>query len=126
METYTGRIECDGYGNLLASEGERAGMPIFHDVDAGDYKFVEPGGPSHNERHHKQFVSMDGTVDESMTADKSLVNADADRNPHHFETQSDDPHYDESMPNKTRMRFDADALAAKITGHTDAYTGGAA
>lgn len=121
-EEYHGRLACDGRGNLLAEEGERAGFPVAYDPDSDSYVFVNPGEPSHNERHHKRFAQMQGTVDASMTDDPSLVNADKDNNAHHFETQPDDAHYDKNAPNRTRVRFDPDAVAAVITGHTDSAT----
>lgn len=115
---YHGRLECDGQGNLLAAEGEHKGYPVaFHE---GSYVFVQPGEPSHNDRHHQQFVSFEGTVDQSMTDDETLVNSDHDTNPHHFEVQEDDAHYDENSPNHTRLSFHPDAIAAQVTSHTEA------
>lgn len=124
--TYRGRLVADGNGNLLADEGEHAGHPVYHDLETGQYVFAQPGEESHNERHHQQFVDVLSTVDQSMTDDESLVNADSTENPHHFEVQEDDPHFDEGAPNKTRIRHDPDRVAATATGHTDAYTGGSA
>jgi hypothetical protein len=90
----------------------------------GSFIFLNDGDESHNARHHENFVTMDGTVDESMTDDPSLVNASRDgENSHHFETQPDDPHYDADAPNKTRLKFDSDRIASTITAHTEAYRG---
>lgn len=120
---YRGRLACDGQGNLLADEGEYAGYPVaFHD---GSYVFVQPGEPSHNDRHHKQFTEpITGTVDESMTDDPDLVNADSTTNAHHFETQPDDPHYDEEASNKTRVKQNPDSLSRYMTGHTESWKRG--
>lgn len=121
-DIYHGRLLADGYGNLLADEGSRKGEPVaFHE---GSYVFVQVGEKSHNERHHEQFAVVDATVDDSMTDDKSLVNASEDENAHHFGPLKSDPHYDKDAPNHTRLRFDPDAVSAKISGHTDGYTNG--
>lgn len=122
---YSGRLAADGDGNLLADEGEFAGYPVtFHD---GSYIFVQPGEPSHNERYHEQFLTVDGTRDaeslERLGGDTELANAGAGENMHHFETQEDDDHYDADAPNKTKPKVDPDKVAATLTGHTEAYRG---
>ena len=108
-----GRLVTDGYGNLLADEGDRAGDPVaYHE---GSYVFLNPGEPSHNERHHGQYAVVTATVDESMTDDPELVNVEeGGENEHHF-TQPDP---DNPVP------VDPDAVSAKTSGHTDAYKGG--
>lgn len=118
---YHGRLACDGNGNLLADEGEHAGMPVaYHE---GSYVFVQAGEQSHNDRHHTgSFLSFGSTVDESMTDDPSLVNATRETQPHHWEVQPDDAHYDPDAPNLTRPRLLADAQAAVTSSHTEAYT----
>lgn len=108
-ETYSGRLECDGEGNLLASGGDDHGKPVRY--ENGTFVFVQPGEPSHNEMHETNVVEMKSTA--QAEADGDL---DFDANPHHNEVQSDDAHYD-------GVKKDADAVAAKITGHTDAYKG---
>lgn len=107
---YEGRLVADGYGNLLADEGAHAGEPVaFHD---GSYVFIKAGEPSHNDRHHENFAVIDGTTDENEAGQE-----------HHLVVQPDDAHYDGEAENSTRLRFDPDSTAAKITGHTAAYTG---
>jgi len=133
---YNGRMECDGNGNLLAGEGEHAGFPIaYHD---GSFVFVQPGEPSHNDRHHQRFAQsqrpggefsdvIDGTVDESMipvNGDRSLINTDETTNAHHFGVLEDDPHYHEGAQTEagrvtnTKAGTITDAISARITGHT--------
>lgn len=160
METYTGRLACDGDGNLLADErtivgsstivahdedgnvvyddtgaaveislptvkyGKNHGRPVAHDPEGNRYIFVEPGESSHNDRHHQQFVVMEGTVDEGMTDDESLVNAGNGENMHHFAPTEDDPHYSPTSPGGKRLKNDPDRVAATATGHTEAYTNG--
>lgn len=129
---YNGRMQADGEGNLLASEGEYAGYPIaYHD---GSYVFVQPGEKSHNERHHQRFAqsavvggaveTISGTVDSSMTDDPDLINSDETTNPHHFGTLETDPSYEEGYTkdngevSNTRPRNNPDSIAPRITGHT--------
>lgn len=120
MESYEGRLVADGNGNLLADEGPRKGEPVAY--DEGQYIFVAPGEPSHNARHHRQFAEVDGTVDESMTDDPDLVNAEiGGENTHHFGVVEDDPHFDGDADNLTRLTQLPDAQAAKVSGHTEAY-----
>lgn len=104
---YVGRLVCDGEGNLLADEGEFAGLPVYHDPESNAYLFVEEGGASHNDRHHTGFGVVQGTQESD---------------PHHVFPTEDDPHHDATAPNFTRIRFNPDALAATVTGHTEAYT----
>jgi len=131
---YNGRMQADGDGNVLASEGEFAGFPIaYHD---GSYVYVQPGEPSHNERHHQRFAvsttingevstGITGTVDASMTDDMSLVNTDETINPHHYATLPDDPSYEEGymkdngVISNTRPKLIPDAIAPRVTGHTE-------
>lgn len=108
---YRGRLVCDGNGNLLADEGDRAGEPVaYHE---GSYVFVNTGEPSHNERHHEQFAEIVRTED-----------AGEERQAHHSGVLQDDPHFDADADNSTRLRFSPDKVAATETGHTDAYTKG--
>lgn len=101
--------------------GKNHGRPVA--AHEGSYIFLNKGDESHNARHHQRYVNVDGTVDESMTDDPDLVNADDTQNPHHFGVTEDDPHYDEDAPNHTRLQFDPDTIAATVTGHTAAYEG---
>jgi len=124
---YRGRLASDGDGNLLADEGEYQGYPVaYHE---GNFVFVQPGELSHNQRHHKNYVQPNPTVDTSMTDDASLVNADESTNAHHFGIQSDDLHYEEGATDSqgrvtnTRIQNIPDAIAPRATGHTDAYVG---
>jgi hypothetical protein len=109
---------ADGDGNLLAGEGEWEGYPVaFHD---GSYVYIGAGEPSHNDRHHQNFATVTGTVDESMTDDPDLVNVTSTENLHHFGVQEDDPHYDPDSEGHVRAPLLPDAIAAVTTGHTDA------
>lgn len=104
---YRGRLVCDGLGNLLADEGKWRGYGVYHNTAAGTYEFVEPGGPSHNDRYGTAHAVMDATTP---------------NDPHHLSPTADDPHYDPVVPSLTVLRFVPDADAPTFTGHTDAYT----
>ena len=120
-EAYSGRLVADGDGNLLADEGERAGFPVAY--QDGQFVFVGQGEKSHNDRHHQNFVTPRGTVDESMVDEDNmdLVNVTETENRHHFGPLEDDPHYDPDSPSGVRAKTLPDAVAARATGHTDAY-----
>lgn len=117
-DNYVGRLACDGYGNLLADEGPREGEPVAY--DNGSYVFVQPGEKSHNERHHQNYVDVEGTNDETAgTQDSPTAGQE-----HHWGPLEDDAHYSANAPRNTRLRFDADKLAARVTSHTEAYKNG--
>ena len=122
---YHGLMWTDGNGNLLAYDMSEDGMLgpnhgrsiAFHD---GSYIFLNPGEPSHNDRHGVNVLEVVGTVDESMTDDETLVNADSTENAHHFGIQEDDAHYDPDAPNGIRLTSLSEKEAETFTGHTDA------
>lgn len=114
---YRGRLVCDGNGNLLADEGDWKGSPVAWSHGDGNFQFVADGGESHNQMHHRAVKVMQGTTEES---------------PHHHQAPPTDAHYaadggrvDErtGQPTFVRVKWDPDEIAAKVTGHTDAYTG---
>jgi hypothetical protein len=103
---YEGRLECDGYGNMLAGEGDKKGYPVaYHE---GNFVFLNPGDASHNDRNHKQFAEIVGTQDEDPDA-PGYVSKDDKDNQHHF----DDPN---GQPSK--LSFHPDAIAPRVTSHT--------
>lgn len=121
---YSGRLECDGDGNLLASEGEHAGFPVaYHD---GSYIFVAPGELSHNKRHEDNVLEVVVTQDQDEDSPGFAGTPDnpVEGHDHHWGATPDDPHYAEGQPFDTQVTVDPDAVAAKVTGHTEAYTNG--
>lgn len=116
--TYHGRLVCDGYGNLLADEGEDAGLPVAAAED-GTYVFVQPGEPSHNERHEKNTVGMFSTQDEDpdQPGYAGTKKEPVEGAGHHWDPLDSDPHLH-------GLRFDPDRVAVTITGHTEAYKNG--
>ena len=104
--------------------GKDHGKPVaFHE---GSYVFLNSGDDSHNERHHENFAEISGTQHDDETAPHYAGTADspAEGREHHFGVLEDDPHYDAEAEGNTRLRFDADKVAATVTGHTSAYKGG--
>lgn len=115
-DIYSGRLVCDGYGNLLADEGERAGEPVA--LHEGSYVFLQPGEPSHNARYEERALEIVATqdADENAPGYAGTESSPTEGNEHHFGVTEDDPHVSGPI-------FDPDKVAAKVTGHTDAYKG---
>lgn len=123
---YRGRlVTIDGV--LTADEGSLRGLPVYAVVDTAGrtlaYRVVGKGGLSHNARHHERTASFAGTTPE-------LDDVGVPLHPHHFAVQPNDPHYAadggtiglDGIPTHVRLRFDPDEVAARLVGHTDAYT----
>lgn len=147
---YSGRLVCDGDGNLLAHEatqtgtrsvklfdedgndtglemefpvfeyGEDHGKPVAYDEKAGGYIFIGKEAPSHNERHGKTVVSAGEGTSGPLYDEGGNLVFPGD--PHHEIPVPTDPHYDEHAENKTRLVNDDDVVAATVTGHTEAYS----
>jgi hypothetical protein len=116
---YEGRMVCDGYGNLLADEGERKGDPIAYNEDGDNFVFLAPNDPSHNEQHHKQFALVVGT----QASDPDLpgyAGPDAEH-----ATEGNEHHWEENIDRSEPIRFHPDSVAAKISGHTHQHKVGA-
>lgn len=131
---YVGRMYCDGNGNLLASEGEHADEPIAYDPDGDRFVFVQPGEPSHNERHHQQFATVVGTqsVDPELPGYAGTPEDPVEGAEHHFGVLPDDPHFEEGAVSplsgrvtNTRLRQLPDKVAMRTGGHTHQHKAGA-
>ena len=112
-EEYEGRLVADGNGNLLADEGPRKGDPVIYDDDNDNFRFLEHGEPSHNEKYHKKFAEPIPTqdVDPDLpgyagTADKPVKGSE-----HHFLPIDDRP----------EIRTLPDKVSAKASGHTHSH-----
>lgn len=133
MEEYTGRMVADGSGNLLADEGDHAGEPIAYDESRDGFFFVKPGEPSHNARHHEQFVGVVVTQDQQPDMPGYAGTADnpTEGHEHHFGVLPDDLHYEEGATDGdgkvTNVRAPQlpDKVSAKISGHTHQHKVGA-
>lgn len=145
--TYSGRLMCDGYGNLLADESKFVGYKeILLEDDEGNAILDNVGAPTvvrvpqfkfgenHGDPvayHEGSYVFLEPGDDshndrhhQQFVEFESTTDENEAGQEHHLEIQPDDPHYDEGSDNKTRLHFDADKHAATMTGHTDAYKGG--
>lgn len=119
--TYSGRLVADGNGNLLADEGEHAGLPVaFED---GQFVFVQPGEPSHNARHHENEVGVVITQhqDPEQPGYAGTEDSPTEGHEHHFGPTEDDPHYDPNATNNTNLVQLPDEHARWLSGHTDGY-----
>jgi len=116
MGTYEGRLVSDGFGNLLADEGDNAGAPVIYDLASDEFHFIQPGDPSHNELHHKKIAGIVGTQADDPDAPGYAGTAEnpTKGNEHHFGVLDDDPH-------KDGLKFDPDKVAAKRYGHTHSH-----
>jgi hypothetical protein len=138
----SGRLVCDGDGHLyihpvdddgevlvnlhLADEdgqGTNELIPelveVRWDEEAGGYVEVTDG-KSHNEVHHRNEIkTISGTSGPLYDAQGKLV---YEGDPHHDYPLSDDPHFDESSPNHTKVETIPDEISAVATSHTEAYT----
>jgi len=160
-DEYEGRLQCDGYGNLLADEsrpagtatvpahdangepiedangepvtvtvslvryGKNHGRPVAHDTKSDKFVFIKPGEPSHNERHHKKDIHLQGTQvdDPDMPGYAGTKEKPTKGNEHHFGVLEDDDHYEKGAElggkvTNTRMRMSADKQAARESSHT--------
>jgi len=127
------RLATDGDGNLYIDQPDHEDHSKLVRYHEGSFVVIGPEDKSHNATHEQQVLVVDGTRDaESVRAAAEaagqdpanfewMVNAGNGENMHHFETQPDDPHYDENSPGLTKMRTLPDSLAPTITSHTDAW-----
>lgn len=129
----------DGDGNEILVDGEPlvVSQPVFRygsnhgrpvALHEGSYVFLNAGEDSHNERHHKQFATIDGTQSADPERDSYAGGGPGDKDAkpgteHHWAVPEDDPHYDSDTDNNTRLRYSPDKVAATETSHTDAYEG---
>lgn len=127
-EVYRGRLVTQGDGHLLADEGPAKGFPVAY--DNGEFIFVNPGEPSHNERHEKNALNLTPTQDQDETA-PGYAGTEYDPtegNEHHWHTPTDNQNYEEGAVDllgrvtNARNRTHPDTIAPRVTGHTDAYT----
>lgn len=109
LQKYSGRLAADGNGGLFEClDDNTLGREVAWDPDTESYIFVDEGAPSHNDRHGTAFADIHGSTEDD---------------PHHTAIEESDAHYAKGAPNNTRIRFDPDHIAAKVTGHTEAYVG---
>jgi hypothetical protein len=117
---------------------EKETVKQFHAVvsdDGGEtWRYATDEDESHFDSYHQRFAVVDTTDNALARLSFEHGQAKAEEimrkeNPHHFEIQPDDPHYEEGAIDmvgnvtNTRLRFDPDRKAAKLMGHTASYKG---
>lgn len=104
----------------VSEHGPNHGRPVIHDLDAGVYRFLEPGEASHNEVHGQRDLTMSGTSGPLFDINGDKV---TDGDAHHFQPLPDDPHFDRDAPNLTRTVEDENKPEL-LTAQTEILTPG--
>lgn len=99
MEPYTGRLAYDPETDFHLSED---GKPVVTDDGGRTWRYATNDDFSHFAKYHERYAVVDSTA-----------NA-AEPEPHHFEVQPDDPHFN-------GMTYVPDVKSATNTSHTDAW-----
>lgn len=120
---YSGRLTFDPETDFHT---DLEGRKVVTEDGGLSWRYAEDGDPSHNARYQRNVLSVDTTptVLARLTVEHGPVIAEKkmrDEQPHHYEVQTDDQHYDLVARDLTRPKFDPDVEAETITGHTDAY-----
>lgn len=127
---YSGRLAYDPETNFhLAEDGRQVVTP-----DGGEtWVYAKSGDPSHLDRYHVRHVGVDTTANKlgELQLEHGRVKAEEllrEQQPHHFEVQPGDPHFEEGAADPTtgtithsRPKADPDHVAAVVTSHTDAW-----
>jgi hypothetical protein len=87
-------------------DGPNHMKPISYDPETDSYIFIAEDAPSHNDRFHKQNVSIDLTSGTLFNERGEIVYKG---DPHHDGPTPDDPNYDPTAPRNTRTTKDPDA-----------------
>lgn len=118
---YSGRLsfEADHDSPHYGFHTDLDGNPVVTEDEGKTWRYAEEGDPSHFERYHQRFATVDGTANRLLELQLEHGREKAEElmreeQPHHFEVQSDDPHFDGVLS-------DPDHIAEKITGHTEAW-----
>lgn len=117
---YEGRLAFDSdSGFHVAVNGRR----VVTDDGGKTWRYARRGDTSHNARHQQRAVTIDSTANRlaELTLQQGGVIAAEQVDPHHYEVQTDDQHFDHSAPGLTSLKHDPDVDAAIVTSHTKAY-----
>lgn len=114
MTPYTGRLAFDPETEFHTDED---GARVVTDDNGATWRYAEDADESHNARYQQAVAAVDTTENQlaQLAYEHGIEKANEMVDPHHFEVQADDPHYD-------GCKVDPDEVAATITGHTEAYT----
>lgn len=120
--TYTGRLAFDpDTGFHIDPKGRR----VVTD-DGKTWRYAKRGDLSHNARHGRVIVAVDTTENAlaALAVKIGLEQAHAQlraEQPHHYEVQTADGHYNLQAPNLTTLKVHTDAEAPTQTSHTEAW-----
>lgn len=94
------------------------GKPVVTDDDGKTWRYATDADTPHNDRYATAPLTIDGTANKllELQLEHGRVKAEEimrEEDPHHFEVQPDDPHFD-------GIRSDPDHVAETITSHTEA------
>lgn len=110
------------------------GKRVVTDDEGKTWRYATADDSPHNDRYATSVLSIDGTDNRmlELRLEYGRVKAEEmmrEEQPHHFEVQPDDPHYGGAGPTLpdgtvgpavTKLTFDPDHIAEKITSHTEA------
>src|SRR5690242_21961732 len=122
-KAYSVRLAFDPETGFHLAEN---GKPVVTEDGGKTWRYAVEGEPSHIERYQERVVAVDSTANQfAELAFKHGAERAAELvDPHHFEAQPDDEHYDEGADGKSSPQSDPDHLAATITSHTDSWKDG--
>lgn len=118
-KAYSGRLAFDpDSGFHLGEDGKK----VVTDDEGKSWRYANDDDPSHLERYHRRFAEIDSTANQfaELAFKHGEEQAATMVEPHHFEAQPDDAHYDENAEGKSSPKSDPDAVAATVTSHTEA------
>ena len=114
---YSGRLAYDSDTDFHV---DPEGVPVVTEDGGRTWRYATDGDASHYDRYHEQFVGVDPTANKlgELQLEHGRERAEAlmaEEEPHHYETQPDDPHF-------AGVRLLHDSTAPVQTGHTEAWT----
>jgi hypothetical protein len=127
-KSYSGRLAFDSDSGFHIDED---GKKLVSEDGGKTWRYASDSDPSHLERYHQRFVTVDGTANEPAAIALQALGDEApievrealraQISPHHFGVQPGDAHYDPDNPGKAKLSHDPDSIAPKLMSHTEAY-----
>jgi hypothetical protein len=118
---YVGRLGWDsGQEFHTDASGEHF---VVTDDEGKTWRYAEAGDSSHNTRYQKNALTVVSTAvrHAELVFDHGVDEANAKIDTHHFSPNPADPHFYQDAPGYTRLVSHPDAVAPRVTGHTEAY-----
>lgn len=120
---YVGRLTFDPD---TLSHADSNGRRVVTDDGGATWRYARRGDPSHNARYERNALEIDTTP--TVLARLAVTHGEEEAHrimraeqPHHYETQVTDEHYDLVARDLTRPKRDADVDAVTVTSHTAAW-----